>query len=136
MVTAKEIMHQHTFVPADMSLDKVADLMTEKKIGSVLVKGKKGLGILTERDINGKVVAKARDPRKLKAEEIMTSPVKTIGPDTDMYQICAIFTEHHFRRLPVVEKGEVLGILTTRDVVKHFVPSLIKETYHFQDFRF
>ncbi len=136
MVTAKEIMHKHTFVPADMSVDKVAAIMTDRKIGSVLVKTKKGLGILTERDINGKVVAKGKDSKKLNAKDIMTSPVTTISPDTDLYKICALFSENSFRRLPVVENGEVLGILTTRDVVKQFVPSLIKDTYHFKDFRF
>jgi len=136
MVTAKEIMHQHTFVPAGMPINEVAALMTEKKIGSVLIKTAKGLGILTERDINGKVVAKAKDPKKLKAEDVMTFPAKTIAPNTDIYQICAIFTENRFRRLPVVDNGEVLGVLTTRDVVKQFVPPLIRETYHFQDFRF
>jgi len=134
--TAKEIMHQHTYVPADMSVREVAEIMSRKKIGSVLIKTKDGLGILTERDITNKVVLKALDPNGVKAEEIMTSPVVTIEGKTDLYEICRIFNENRFRRLPVVEKGDVIGILTTRDVVKQFIPRFFKEMYHFKDFRF
>jgi CBS domain-containing protein len=134
--TAKDIMHQHTFVQADMSVKDVAKLMSEKRIGSVLVKTDKGLGILTERDITSKVVVSGKDPQKVKAAEIITVPVVTIKPDTDIYEICRMFNENKFRRLPVLEKDEVIGILTTRDVVKVFLPRFFKEIYHFKDFRF
>lgn len=136
MVTIKEIMHQHTFVPTEMSITEVAELMTKKKIGSVLIKTKDGLGILTERDILSKIVAEAKDPNKVKVKEVMVFPVKTINSDAEIYEACALFTNNNFRRLPVVENGEVVGIVTTRDIVKHFVPRLIKDVYHFQDFRF
>ncbi|MFH0863288.1 MAG: CBS domain-containing protein [Candidatus Altiarchaeota archaeon] len=136
MIEARKIMHQHTFVEADMPVTDVAGLMSRKRIGSVLIRSKKGLGILTERDITSKVVAKGKDPKKVQAGKIMTSPVTTIEGSTDLYEICRVFNENSFRRLPVVEKGEVIGILTTRDVVKQFIPRLFKETYHFKDFRF
>jgi CBS domain-containing protein len=134
--TAREIMHQHTLVPEDMSIREVAELMSRKKIGSVLVESGKGLGILSERDIVVKTIVEGKDPRKAKAGEIMTFPVATIAPDVDLYQVSAIFSENDFRRLPVVERGKVIGILTTRDVAKQFIPQFFKETYHFRDFRF
>ncbi len=136
VTTAREIMHKHTFVPADMPVKEVAQVMSEKKIGSVLIRDGKGIGILTERDITSKVVVKGRNPAKVKAGDIMTAPVYIISPETDLYEICRIFNEQSFRRLPVVENGKVVGILTTRDVVKQFVPRFVKETYHFKDFRF
>ncbi|MBN2518606.1 MAG: CBS domain-containing protein [Candidatus Altiarchaeota archaeon] len=134
--TAKEIMHRHTFVPEDATVRDVAKLMTQRRIGSVLVKTKRGIGILTERDITGKVVIEALDPNKMKAGDIMTFPVKTVEADAEIYEVCGIFSENDFRRLPVVENGQVIGIITTRDIVKQFVPELVKNVYHFKDFRF
>jgi CBS domain-containing protein len=136
MLTAKDIMHKHTYVPADMLVKDVAALMSEKRIGSVLVKTDKGVGILTERDISGKVVAHGKDPVKVKAADIMTFPIISIDAKMDLYKICGIFNENSFRRLPVTENGETIGILTTRDVVTHFLPRNFKEIYHFKDFRF
>ena len=134
--TAREIMHQHTLVPGDMSVRDVAEIMSKKRIGSVLVKRGEDFGILTERDITTKIIVERRDPGKVKVEDIMTYPVVTIGPDADVYQISRIFNENNFRRLPVVEEGHVIGVLTTRDIAKQFIPQFFKETYHFKDFRF
>jgi CBS domain-containing protein len=134
--TARDIMHKHTFVPEDMTVKELAGVMNRKKIGSVLIKTKKGLGVLTERDIVGKIIVEDRDPAKTKVGDIMHQPVVTVEPDADLYKISRIFNENNFRRLPVVEKGEVIGILTTRDVAKQFIPPFFKETYHFKDFRF
>jgi signal-transduction protein with cAMP-binding, CBS, and nucleotidyltransferase domain len=136
MLTAKELMHKHTYVDADALVKDVAALMSQKRIGSVLVKADNGTGILTERDISSKVVAFAKDPMKLKAKDIMTFPIVSVDAKTDVYKICGIFNENSFRRLPVTENGEVIGILTTRDVVTHFLPRYFKEIYHFKDFRF
>ncbi len=134
--TVKEIMHQHTFVQGGMTIKDVAALMSKKRIGSVLIKTTKGVGILTERDITGKIVAAAKDPKKVSAEDVMTFPAKTINSDAEIYEACRIFTENHFRRLPVVEDGKIIGIVTTRDIVRQFVPQLVKDLYHFKDFRF
>lgn len=132
----RDIMHMHTSVKEDVTVADIAKIMTEKKIGSVIVEMKKGVGILTERDITGKIVVSAKDPRKVLAKDIMSFPVKTIGPDAEIYEACRFFSEHNFRRLPVVEGGKVIGIITTRDIVRQFVPDLIKQVYHFKDFRF
>jgi len=136
MVTVREIMHQHTFVDPELSVKEVAAIMSQKKIGSVLVKTPKGLGILSERDIMTKIVSVGKDPAKIKARDVTTVPVTTIDASADIYEACHIFTDSDFRRLPVVEKGEIIGIVTTRDIARHFIPKIIKDTYHFQDFRF
>jgi CBS domain-containing protein len=134
--TVRDIMHLHTTVKEGATVADVAKVMTEKKIGSVIIELKKGIGILTERDITGKIVVAAKDPRKVLAKDIMSFPVKTIGPDAEIYEACRFFSENNFRRLPVVENGKVVGIITTRDIVRQFVPDLIKQVYHFKDFRF
>jgi len=63
----------------------------------------------------------------------MTFPVKTINADAEVYDACKLFSENNFRRLPVLENGEVIGIVTIRDVVRHFVPQLIKDLYQFRE---
>lgn len=126
--TAKDIMHEHTFVPPQTPICEVARVMSDKNIGSVLIKGKNGIGILTERDIAKKLVKEAKDPRMVTAEDLMTYPLITVSEDTNPYQICQLFNNNSFRRLPVVnKKGDVIGLLTTRDVVRHIVPDLIKQ---------
>jgi len=134
--TAKEIMHKHTFVKGEASIRDVAELMSRKKIGSVLVEVSKGFGMLSERDIVVKVIVEGKDPKTVKAKDIMSYPVVTIEADADLYKVSSLFTNNNFRRLPVMEKGKVIGVLTTRDVAKQFIPQFFKEAYHFQDFRF
>jgi len=134
--TARDIMHKHTIVPDDMTVKEVAKLMSKNKIGSVLVGKGKTFGILTERDIVTKIIVEGRDPNKVYAKDIMQYPVVTIGPEADLYKIGKIFSENTFRRLPVMEDGKVIGILTTRDVAKQFIPKFFKDTFHFKDFRF
>jgi CBS domain-containing protein len=133
---ARDIMHQHTLVPGDMSIKEVARLMSAKRIGSVLVEKGKDYGMLTERDIVNKVIVEGKDPLKVKAKDIMCFPVVTVEPDADLYKVSSLFNKYPFRRLPVVENGKVIGVVTTRDVAKQFIPEFFKETYHFKDFRF
>ena len=114
-----KIMHGVTFVNPEKSVLDVAKLMTKKRIGSVLVKeDDKLLGILTERDILRKVVAKGLDSNKVKVKEIMSSPCCTIDADAELEDASKIFNKHHIRRLPVTKNGKVIGIITTRDVAK------------------
>ncbi len=134
--TAKEIMHQHTFVKGETSIRDVAELMSRKKIGSVLVEVSEGFGMLSERDIVVKVIVEGKDPKTVKAKDVMSYPVVTIDAGADLYKVSSLFTSYDFRRLPVMEKGKVIGVLTTRDVAKQFIPQFFKESYHFRDFRF
>ncbi len=118
-ITAKDIMHKTTLVSSKMSVKDAAKLMDKKMIGSILCEKEKDvLGILTERDILRKVIAKGLNPDKTDACDIMTPMPMTVDVDTDITKISEIFDKHNIRRLPVTKKGKIVGILTTRDVAK------------------
>jgi CBS domain-containing protein len=101
----------------------IAELMKEKKVGSVLIKeGNQYVGIITERDILYKVVAEGKDPIKTKAKEIMSSPLITIEKDKDISEAIKIFKEKNIRRLPVRDGNEIIGILTLRTLIGDLKP--------------
>jgi len=134
--TAKDLMHNITVVPADTTVQEAAELMAKKNIGSVIVEVDGKLeGILTERDILKKVTAKALDPKKIGVTDLMSSPLKTINADADIYEIAQFFRESNIRRLPVKEKGKILGVLTTRDVTRALIPNFYRDNPLFKEIK-
>ncbi len=95
-----------------MSIDKVGYLIA-------LEKGRPG-GIVTERDLVLKVMAKDRNPRETKISECMSTPLVTIDPDKGIEEAVETMKKHGFRRLPVVKNNIIYGIFTARDLVEHF----------------
>ena len=123
----------HIFsVDYEESIEKAAEIMKEKKIGSLLVKkDNQYVGIITERDILYKVVAEGKDITKTKVGEIMSSPLITIDYNSNVKEALDKFKAHNIRRLVVVDKGKVVGILTLRSIVGD-IRSLDKETFEFE----
>lgn len=99
------------------TVNRAAKLMAERGVGSIIiVKKKKPVGILTERDLLMKVVSLDLKPSKVKVGKIMSSPVMTIGPNLDITDAARTMAHSKIRRLPVVEKGILIGILTASDI--------------------
>ncbi len=112
-------MHEATFIDPDSPINELARIMRDKGIGSVLVKlGELDYGIVTERDIIFKVTASDLEAGKTKARDIMTELRYTIDSNASIEKASEIFDKHHIRRLPVMEQGEIVGIVTSRDVAK------------------
>lgn len=96
---------------------KAAKLMVERGVGSIIiVKSRRPVGILTERDLLMKVVSLNLVPSKVKVGKIMSSPIITIGPDVDITEAARMMARYKIRRLPVVERGVLIGILTASDI--------------------
>lgn len=101
------------------SVAKAAKLMAKNSVGSiVVVQSKKPVGILTERDLLMKVLSADLKPSKIPVKKIMSQPVVTITPDTDIADAVRIMARNGIRRLPVVEHGKLVGIITTMDIMK------------------
>ena len=113
-------------VEEDDTVDKVAKLMDEYKIGSVVVVGGHGepVGVITERDIVRSVVAKDKLPSEVKAKEIMSKPLITIGADEDIKEAARKMAKFDIRRLIVMHKGKMVGIVSSRDLLMA-MPDLI-----------
>lgn len=118
MKTVKEIMSNPVAsVKIDASVQEAAKLMAKKNIGSVAVlMNKKLIGILTERDVSEKIVARNKTASIVEAQEIMHSPVITAAPDTTIYEASSIMEKGNFRRLPIVNGEKLVGIVTQTDV--------------------
>ena len=94
-------------------------LMADKSIGAVLVlRGAALAGILSERDYARKVVLQGRSSADTPASAIMTAQVVTVGPDTPVTACMQLMTERRIRHLPVVEGGQVVGVISIGDLVK------------------
>ncbi len=96
-------------------------LMADKGLGAVLVmEGDKLVGIFSERDYARRGVLMGRGVDAT-MEEMMTSPVLAIDPERTMEDVQEIMTERHFRHLPVMENGKVIGLISIGDVVKSII---------------
>jgi signal-transduction protein with cAMP-binding, CBS, and nucleotidyltransferase domain len=100
------------------SLQEAALNMTKLNIGCVIVTdGVKSLGIITERDFVTKVAGLGR-PLFTEICEIMSSPLITIGPEETIWEASEMMKQKMIHKLPVKENEQVIGIVTTTDIVK------------------
>jgi len=107
---------------------EAALLMRSEGVGSIiLVEDGKAVGILTERDLVEKVVAEDMLPSKVEVGHIMSAPLITTSPDVSVAEAARRMSSLKVRRLPVVEGGELVGILTENDMLR-ISPSLIELT--------
>ncbi len=113
----KDIMNSEVkTVDIDDPVSKAATMMRQFRIGSVLVMGGKHIkGIVTAEDIVYKYVAEKRGE---KVSEIMTRDPISIEPSKKLEEAARIMTEKKIKKLPVVEGGRLVGILTASDIVK------------------
>lgn len=95
-----------------------ACIMTRENCGSVLVIDTPGnmLGIVTERDLMTRVLAKALNPQTTPVSDVMTRGLHTVGPETLVSDAVLIMIERGFRHLPIVDKdSKILGVFSVRD---------------------
>lgn len=105
-------------LPETASAREVAIAMSGKKIGSIIVTSNGNpIGIITERDLIERVLAKGLDPDKVLAKDIMSSPLFVIDPKVGIMEAAKKMALLNIRRLVVVEKGKMVGIVTSSDVL-------------------
>ena len=114
-------------VGEDATVNKAAQFMADSHIGCILVTSKEGkpLGIITESDFVTRVLAKNIQPNKLTAKEVMTSPLITIDPDETLSEAARRMSQLNIRRLGVMYKGDLVGIISSKDVLG-IMPELIE----------
>jgi len=106
-------------VDKDSSVHETAKIMSRKGIGCIIVvEQKRPMGIATERDILSRVVAKSLDASKVKIKNIMSHPLITISGNTSIINAIRVMEKKNVRRLLVVERGKLVGIVTQRDLLR------------------
>ena len=97
-------------------------LMADKGIGALLVmEGAKLVGIISERDYARKVILQGRSSRTTTVQEIMTTRVAYAESEQNIEECMALMTEIRIRHLPVIEAGEVRGVISIGDLVKSII---------------
>lgn len=108
----------HAVTPDSPVIDAIR-LMAAKFIGAVLVmESGRLVGILSERDYARKVVLQGRSSATTRVSEIMTSQLVTVAPGDKVEQCMQLVTERRIRHLPVMEGGQLVGVISIGDLVK------------------
>jgi CBS domain-containing protein len=109
------------------SASKVAQLMEKHNIGCIIVNtvDNKPIGIITERDLAERVVAKDMQPSKVAAKSIMSAPLVTISSEQTINEAARRMSNLNLRRLGVMYKGNLAGIISSKDILA-VTPELIE----------
>ena len=124
----------HTIGPEASVFDAVK-LMAQKNIGALLiVEHDQVIGMLTERDYARKIVLMARASRETKLREIMTHPVMYVRPQHTSEECMVLMTENRLRHLPVLDEGQLIGLVSIGDLVKNIISEqkfIIEQLVHY-----
>ncbi|SMC23798.1 CBS domain-containing protein [Clostridium acidisoli DSM 12555] len=102
---------------SDDTVERAAQIMNEHNIGSLPVcSGENVIGIITDRDIAVRNVAKGQNPRVQTVREIMSSNPVIVDQDTDIHDAARIMSERQIRRLPVVKNDKLTGFIALGDI--------------------
>jgi len=117
-IRVKDIMSKRVItIEEDKTILDAARKMVRGRASTVIVvKHGKPEGIVTDSDIIKKVVAKDKRASEVVVEDVMSFPLVTVPPDVDIAEAKRKMVENRIKRLPVVENGKVVGILTTTDI--------------------
>jgi CBS domain-containing protein len=119
-VSLKEVMKRNpTMISIEATVAKAAKVMCQEEVGScIVIQRNLPIGIVTEEDINCKVVAKDLKPSHVHVNEIMSTPLITVSADKTVGDAAHMMVKHKVRRLPVVDEDrKVIGIVTVRDLL-------------------
>jgi CBS domain-containing protein len=110
--------------PRDMAF-KALELMAEKNIGALPVvdaeNGGRLLGMFSERDYARKVILKGKSSQATTVSELMSSPVTTVALDDTIETCMELMTTRHIRHLPVIDHGQMIGLVSIGDVLNALV---------------
>ncbi len=128
--------HRIVTIRPETIVPEAATILKEEHIGALMVTGNDGAltGIISERDIVRAIPEYGADVLSLSVELLMTHPVVTCGPDARVHEIMRKMTDRHFRHMPVLENGKLIGMISIGDVVKSRLDELESEGAHLRNY--
>lgn len=114
-------------IEAEATVREAVELMNKNEIGCLIVvnEEEKPVGILTERDLLKRVLARRKDPVRAKVKDVMSKPLITGTPHMDLEAAARLMFKKKIKKLPVVENGRLVGLVTLTDMVR-FQPEIIR----------
>ena len=129
-MTIRDIMTTGpTTVDPNTTLSQVAQVMRDVDTGVVpVVSGGLLMGLITDRDIVVRAIADGADPQTATAEQYLTRNPTTVEPDSTLQQAADLMQRDQIRRLPVVQGGELVGIVSIGDLAEEGKDKLVGDT--------
>lgn len=124
-----------TTVPPSTSVIDALHMMADQNIGSVVVaENEKFLGIMTERDYSRKVILNGRSSTDTTVGEIMTADFPPVHKHDTVEHCMELLSQQNLRYLPVMEAGNLIGIVSINDVVKETILTQQETISHLQNY--
>jgi len=113
--------------PPSMTVKEAASIIASEDSGCIVVVDSEArpVGIVTEGDLVARVLAKGLDPSSTTIEQVMSKPLVTVKPSDSVVEALRVMSKMRVRHLVVVERGEVKGLVTDRDIIR-VAPALVE----------
>ena len=113
-------------IDENVSVKEAVDIMNQFEIGSIIATRKgKAVGIITERDLLKRIVAEGKNAKKIRVKDIMSTPLITITPDTDLEEAARLMFEKKIKKLLVIDQNRLVGLVSLTDIAR-VQPEVIK----------
>jgi len=113
-------------IDANATVIEAVELMNQYEIGCLIVTRRgSAVGIVTERDLLKRVLAKFKDPKTTKVQEIMSKPLIVGDPGMEVEDAAKLMFTKKIKKLPIVDRGRLLGLVTLTDLAR-FQPQMIR----------
>ena len=115
-------MKEYKFMMTEeTTASQAAKIMSNDHVGfAIIERDGKPIGMVTEWDFVNKIVSKDLNPKEVLLKDIMNTPLMSVDPKTPTDQVTVLMSKNGVRRLPVVENGKLIGVITSRDVLRIF----------------
>ncbi|MCA6094458.1 CBS domain-containing protein [Streptomyces sp. SCA3-4] len=130
MTKAKDIMHPGAqWITRDETLPRAAQVMQMLNVGALPVSDDTGrlCGIITDRDIVVKCLAKGHDPSRCTAGDLCEGTPRWIDANADVEDVLHEMESHRIRRLPVIENKRLVGMISEADLARHLPDAQVAE---------
>ena len=126
--------HIFSVAPDETVYNAIAQ-MAEKEVGALLVvEGGQPVGIISERDYTRKVILKDRSSKAALVSEIMTTKLISVHSAMHIDECVALMKRHHIRHLPVIDEGQVTGVLSLRDLFSAIIDEQADTIEHLEHY--
>ncbi len=129
-ITVRELLEfkrgEIHWIGPDATVFEAIKTMSEAKIGALpVIEAGALVGIFSERDYARRIILEGKASKETPVREVMTASVTSISPEQTVKQCMAMMTKSHFRHLPVIEGGSVVGIISIGDIVRAILMSIL-----------